>query len=370
MDRILALVILLFAINLHAETIPATLGYTNCGLNNPGSAVTPQAVCANGCWHWEASPAPHGGCYNTASCSYWGPGYMGPVFCNNTVYTCPAGQGWTLTGTNCVRADCPAGQTRDAQGQCVVDCSSKIGTTFTGYITASGSPAIVSQGGCEATVIQASNQCQVAGQPATCGVWQYTGQSDTTSTQATQGQPQAGPCPTGQCRGEVNGVMTCLACGSSNTATTTTAKTVINADGSKTITMQTTNYGDTSNTTTTVTNYAPGGAQTGQQTTQQQGDTPTPECAANPNSVGCANLGSIESQTEQPDIRNITITPDTPWGGAGQCPADVAFNVMGHVVNFKFTGACQFFTMMQPVVLAAAWVAAIFLVVTGARIES
>ncbi|HJW26497.1 MAG TPA: virulence factor TspB C-terminal domain-related protein [Rhodocyclaceae bacterium] len=42
-------------------------------------------------------------------------------------YSCPAGQGYTLQGSDCVRPDCPAGQVRDGSGQCVPDCQSKAG---------------------------------------------------------------------------------------------------------------------------------------------------------------------------------------------------------------------------------------------------
>lgn len=45
--------------------------------------------------------------------------------CKNTVtvYTCPAGQSWTLSGTTCTRPDCVAPEVRDpATGQCAIKC--------------------------------------------------------------------------------------------------------------------------------------------------------------------------------------------------------------------------------------------------------
>lgn len=56
-------------------------------------------------------------------------GSHGSMVCSGgTTYSCPATGGWTLSGTNCTRADCPAGQTRNATtGACEVDCASKAG---------------------------------------------------------------------------------------------------------------------------------------------------------------------------------------------------------------------------------------------------
>jgi len=372
MDRFLALVIfLLVPLVTHAESIPATITPNQCGFMNPGAYANPQAVCtANGCWNWQSSPSPHGGCYNAVACGPWGVGYMGQVVCGSSAYTCPATGGWTLSGTNCTRPDCTAGQVRDANGQCVYDCSSRAGTTFSGYIT-SGSPALVSQSGCEASVVTATDQCAVSGVPAICGVWEYTGQQGAAGqSQANNTLQNATSCPAGQCRGEVNGQSVCLACSGSLTGQQIVSKTVTNPDGSKDVTVTTTNYGDTTNINTTTTNYAPNGTQTGQSNSEEKGDQTTQDCVRNPLSPGCAKLGSLNDTIPQPDTRTVTLTPDTPWGGAGQCPQDVVFTLMGHTIPFKFTGACQFFQMMNPVVQAAAWVAAIFLLVTGARRDS
>lgn len=57
------------------------------------------------------------------------PYYTGPITCSVVgenfnglqgvmAYTCPAGQNWTLSGSNCTRPDCVAPQTRQADGTC------------------------------------------------------------------------------------------------------------------------------------------------------------------------------------------------------------------------------------------------------------
>lgn len=50
------------------------------------------------------------------------------------VSACPAGQNWTLQGSNCVRPDCTAGQVRDPNnGQCIAaPCETNSPTTFSG----------------------------------------------------------------------------------------------------------------------------------------------------------------------------------------------------------------------------------------------
>lgn len=105
-----------------AETIPATVTAKVC------SAGQSYKFVANG----------HDYCSSTAICMgelgvgvY--SGAVGYVMCNTSPtptrinyttpsdvpgYTCPANQGWTLTGTQCVRPDCPVGTTRDSYGVC------------------------------------------------------------------------------------------------------------------------------------------------------------------------------------------------------------------------------------------------------------
>jgi hypothetical protein len=93
-------------------------------------------------------------------------------------------------------------------------------------------------------------------------------------------------------------------------------------------------------------------------------------CAIDPGRAGCAPLGSLDEAAPGPTQTPVSITPQAAWGNAGQCPQDVVLNVMGQSVPFKFSGACQFFQLMNPVVLAAAWVSALFIFIGGVRTES
>lgn len=55
----------------------------------------------------------------------------------------------------------------------------------------------------------------------------------------------------------------------------------------------------------------------------------------------------------------VTLTPDSGWGGGGSCPAPR--HLHGANVDFEFTGFCNFMTGLRPVVLAMAWLAAAFI---------
>jgi len=44
------------------------------------------------------------------------------IVCSGNVYTCPAGQGWTLSGSVCSRPACPSGTARNPDGTCSIVC--------------------------------------------------------------------------------------------------------------------------------------------------------------------------------------------------------------------------------------------------------
>lgn len=139
-------------------------------------------------------------------------------------YVCPLNQNWTLSGSLCTRPDCLTGQVRLSDGTCSKDCSSKKGQTFTGFIAANLSPILVCQDGCAASIISATNQAAVSGEPVIAGSWLYTGAS-CASTNVSFGSPLSDPlpdgssdpqyldCPAGQCLGTVNGASACYSCG-------------------------------------------------------------------------------------------------------------------------------------------------------------
>lgn len=140
----------------YAETIPATpeqttvnytSGTTTYGCTGWGTkAATPAAVCATG-------SNLHLGIHNGyAACLTSSNGYVCSInatcpggwtfnssagFCQQqqTVYSCPSGQGWALNGQSCSRPDCLAGQVRDSGGI----CSNAYQTCAELVVTATGS---------------------------------------------------------------------------------------------------------------------------------------------------------------------------------------------------------------------------------------
>lgn len=90
-------------------------------------------------------------------------------------------------------------------------------------------------------------------------------------------------------------------------------------------------------------------------------------CELDPSRAGCATLGELNDETPQPDVTNVSITPQTNWGGSGQCPSTANLSFLGQPIAFEFTPACTFFSAMQPVVIAAAWVASILIFIGGVK---
>lgn len=136
-----------------AETIPATSsgtspvqGYTrvvggsNKWYNTLEALCTSQnrTVSSNGSY-------PDGCCYDATSGICFGPGALvsrcpaadgadvvWPVggVCQPH-YSCPSGQGWTLSGTSCTRPDCVSPQVRLSNGQCSAPCDGALQTKQT-----------------------------------------------------------------------------------------------------------------------------------------------------------------------------------------------------------------------------------------------
>lgn len=102
------------------ESIPATStpgGWKTSGIDYPSSICRADkaSVCAAVTWQG-------GGFSLKADGQCWkGSQYViNPVACS--YYSCPAGQGWSVSGSLCVREACKAGETRNAQGFCEAPC--------------------------------------------------------------------------------------------------------------------------------------------------------------------------------------------------------------------------------------------------------
>lgn len=88
---------------------------------------------------------------------------------------------------------------------------------------------------------------------------------------------------------------------------------------------------------------------------------PTPGlCDLYPDILACQKLDTPNSDELGKKEVQITLTPDSGWGGGGSCPAPRHLN--GANVDFEFTMFCNFMTGIRPVVLAMAWLAAAFIV--------
>lgn len=133
-----------------AETIPATNGYVyyhplasgcTAASNSCDWPTAALAACkgygtANGYANitWVTTGDVSGPSY--AQCKGDKSGFVqagfsvGPLSAT-AVKQCPINQNWTLSGSSCVRPDCGVGYDRNAQGQCVKDCTAKAGQPTT-----------------------------------------------------------------------------------------------------------------------------------------------------------------------------------------------------------------------------------------------
>lgn len=246
--------------------------------------------------------------YLSGSASYSDGGYTCPAnsmlsgttcSCNATFIesgsTCVCPSGTTLTGGQCV-ADCPAGQTKDANNgnTCRASCLAqkpKIYSYAVSGLTANASswcfavpdgkgcvysPSIGPSWGCVGT--GADQKCYYAEMSATGATCNLT---STPPPETTGGTTEAGQTPTdpplspeghciakGQSYGYVNGAVVCVNKADSAEPTVTT-QTKENADGTKTQTKTTTNADGT--VTTITTTYNSSGQQISQTTTNNTG---------------------------------------------------------------------------------------------------
>lgn len=208
-------------------------------------------------------------------------------------YSCPTGQGWTLSGATCTRPDCAAGQTRQPDGTCKNPCEGKdqLPPTFAwiSYNKGASPYGIKCDNGCKVwqtgpvshptmnptgeTYIGGSHDIHALMKTAytneQCTLGQDGATAPNTPTPAPDIPPDRDkpPCDAGE------GVMTsssgkvgCVPAGTVDASTPqvgTTTSTVTHPDGSTTTTTTTTTRDPTTgatSTTTTITNTpGPGG---------------------------------------------------------------------------------------------------------------
>ncbi|AWA06643.1 virulence factor TspB C-terminal domain-related protein [Aeromonas hydrophila] len=86
-------------------------------------------------------------------------------------------------------------------------------------------------------------------------------------------------------------------------------------------------------------------------------------CKKNPQSIACAELGELEDENLEVDERPVDVSY-TPWGSSNaQCPADKIIPLWdGHSIALSYGPICQFASLLRPLVIALAFVAAGFIV--------
>lgn len=102
-------------------------------------------------------------------------------------------------------------------------------------------------------------------------------------------------------------------------------------------------------------------------TPEPQPDSPT-QCDKYPNSLGCAELGTVDDLPVGEETRTIAaIAPITTIGGAGSCPEPLTASFMGQTVSFSYDMPCSFATSLKPLILAIAWLSAGLIFIGGVR---
>lgn len=389
-----------------AETIPATSWPT---LTHGGWPTCDEAkggvIDQNGIpWNRYPSVAHCGGSYPAgfsqanycanpggSACAY---DAMGQDY-GSAGKSCPATGGWTLSGANCTRPDCAAGEVRNESGSCVPvtcpvgqyfnldfnECRQKclVGDTTKNGMMASGSggfpelaPGVVCAGEC-------GNSFKMAGHTGTTSWWAILG--DGTGQYCGEGSGYTGPAPVapdntvqpdspgakciqgGEGFGTVNGVVVCVPSTTTtkktSSGTTTTNKdpngNTISTSTTTNNTTTTTNIGGGSSSTTTTTN--PDGSTT-TTTTDTEGDGGTCE------GEDCIGLGT---PTEEGAIGSKAVGPSAitavTIGGSASCPAAVVLP-KGYG-TFSYQPACDLAGMIRPLTLVFAWLAAGLIAIGG-----
>lgn len=103
-----------------------------------------------------------------------------------------------------------------------------------------------------------------------------------------------------------------------------------------------------------------------QATSTATGSTPKEQadfCKKNPHSIACAEFGELEDEQLDVEERPVDVSY-TPWGSStSQCPADKVIPLWDeHSLKISYSPVCQFASLLRPLVIALAFVAAGFIV--------
>jgi len=319
----------------YAETIAASPSYGDWG-TNPNAYNTTLAN-ANPSWasYKPISCTLTSGCMSACGTYSWpgatgqyvGLGNSGVWSCPPPVYTCPANQDYTLSGSSCTRPDCVAPQTRDpSTGLCVAPkCEHAVNAQIAGIYSypkgdTSGTQWCIDS--CSAWIVPtARSSTTVWGSAYSYGTYcQGSGSNVPTPTADPTQNPSSTSPPCAPTDGvvEYGGAVKCVPSATNPQAdppvVNKKSSTQTNPDGSQTITTVTqTCTGEgacTSVTTTTVTAAAGGGAGTagtpGTTTSiaDKPSDTQAKFCAENPGLQICK--GGISEEATQIKVEKNT----------------------------------------------------------------
>lgn len=231
-------------------------------------------------------------------------GPHGSVVCSGSV-SCPSTGGWTLSGSNCTRPDCPSGTTRQGDGSCLANCTTPVNEQVgegSIYLRPAGGGKVCVEG-CSAYI---GGRTYTEGGQTYGQAWSYgvscTGGTEAGPTPADEAPPEEAAChDRGMCSGTVSGATICVTCDSTSSETKTTkTETPPGAAGPTTTTTTTTTTcveAGSCSTTTTSSTSGPGGSGTSSETTTKpSGAEPDageekpeskPFCEENPESPIC-----------------------------------------------------------------------------------
>lgn len=80
-------------------------------------------------------------------------------------------------------------------------------------------------------------------------------------------------------------------------------------------------------------------------------------------SIACAEMGELKEEKLEVEERPVDVSY-TPWGSStSQCPADKVIPLWDeHSLKISYSPVCQFASLLRPLVIALAFVAAGFIV--------
>lgn len=394
--KTILLFMILATVSLNAAA--STWYASRCAAHYDAPFPTPQAVADDFCATPSACQT-NANMNDGATATVGGDQYTVTALCSGTITSTnqPGTLGTYLVGVQ-KTGICPSPTVDDGFGGCKENCPAA-GTVKSSGIYDLGTnpealpPTTACDGGCETSYSGSGvdKRAMINGvyHYFSTGSYNHTGQTCTgpAGPTASPTLPPNSCNPETQQTGQVNGVTVCLDKSQSNNTNTTTSVPVTDpATGIVTTTTTTTNTNTgTGDTTTTMSSNqtSPDGSSSSSssETTTKapkssfcQANPTDPTCLKNskicednPETLGCATLGTVEDSVVPTVEKGISeITPKT-IGGAGACPAPVTASFMGQSISFSYDLPCQAAGMLRPLILALSWLSAGLIFIGGVK---